>query len=281
MKMKSKYFKADNYKKKFQAIILENLSKKIFRIFNHEDSKNILFVVGNQRSGTTMILTQLNKHLRVDAYGDVSDALLHFRLKEFNYIRKIVNQSNAKVIIFKTLEDSHRIIEFLEEFNSSYATWIFRHYYDVVNSCIKKNWGKKYREYITKISKKIYFDYCEPLNLTEKNIKFIQNFYHSKISDETCTALIWYLRNTIYFDYNLYKNPKVLTVSYEKLVTQPENEMSNILKFIQLENRLPAFKGVHRKSIKKDSQPKIDSQVDDACSKLYQKLLLSIKNMNG
>lgn len=279
--MKSKYFKADNYKNKIQAIILENLSKKIFRIFNQEDRKNILFIVGNQRSGTTMILRQVNKHLKVDAYEEVSDAMFQLRLKELNYIRKIVDQSNAKVIIFKPLEDSHRIIEYLEEFNSSYAIWVFRHYYDVVNSCIKKNWGAKYKEYITKISKKIYFDYCEPLNLTEKNKKFIQNFYHPKITEETCTALIWYLRNTIYFDYNLFKNPKVLAVSYEKLVTQPENEMSNILKFIQLENRLPVFKGIHRKSIKKDSQPKIDSQVDDACVKLHQKLLLSIKNMNG
>jgi hypothetical protein len=175
--------------------------------------------------------------------------------------------------MFKPLEDSHRIVELLDYFDSAYAIWTYRHYHDVVNSCIKKNWGQQYRTYIENINSGTYFDYSEPLNLTKQNTDFVQNIYHSSISEATCTAVIWYLRNTIYFDCKLYDNPRVLLVSYEKLVQQPVDEMSGIQKFIHLENKSSVYSGIHKNSINRDPRPILDRKVEEACSKLYQRLL--------
>lgn len=258
---------------KLNKRFINDISKRVYRSLNRIDSAKSLFVVGNQRSGTTMLLRQLDKHLGVDIFGETSDAMSQFKLKDFGYVGELVRRSNAKVVIFKPLEDSHRIVEFVDHFNPAFGIWAFRHYHDVVNSSLKKSWGEQYQRYVEKIHAESHFDYSEPLNLTPENIDFIKSVYRPDISAETCTALIWYLRNSIYFDHELAKNPKVLAVSYEKMVTQPENEMTRILNFLQLEKRSAVFKGIHKRSIHKSSRPELDDEVEEACSKMYRQFM--------
>jgi len=164
-------------------------------------------------------------------------------------------------------------LEFINTLDSSIAIWVFRYYPDVVNSSIKLNWGKHCKEYVENINAGIYFPYSEPLNLSDKNVQLVKNLYHQGISVETCIAIIWYLRNTIFFDLNLAKNHCVLLVCYEKLVNNPEEEMQRIILFLGLKKTKAIIKGIHKKFIKKEPEPNIDPDVKKVCDKMYKDLV--------
>jgi len=87
----------------FADALYNKIKKKVRRIFIANSSSRALFIVGNQRSGTTMFFRQLEKHIDVDIYGETSNAMKAFRIKSLNYIKNIVYKTKAKIVIFKPL----------------------------------------------------------------------------------------------------------------------------------------------------------------------------------
>ena len=249
-----------------------NISKTIQRGIKQNDHTKALFVVGHQRSGTSMMVETLKKHIDVDVYGGVSKAMRNFRLKDNEKIGQILRHSRAVVAVFKPLEDSDRIVDLLNAFHDSKAIWMFRGYHDVINSSLKKGWGTQLYEYVTNIHDGVHFDYSEPLNLTKENVEVLNNLYYKDISEEDCAAIIWFLRNTIYFDKKLYENERVLLLNYESLVEYPETEMGRILAFLGL--KIIRIHGhIHSSSINKDRPKKLHPKIEIKCNEMYLNLL--------
>lgn len=251
--------------------------KKVARMFTPNPKTRALFVMGHQRSGTTMLLEQLNKHIGVDVYHEDSKAMKNFRIRSMSYIRNIMKKSEAKIVVFKPLEDSHRTLEFLEMLTGSKAIWMFRHFSDVINSSMVQGWANHYKGYVTNICNQTYFAYSEPLNLTPENVNLVRQMYDPSDTPETCVALIWYLRNTIYFDYRMQDNEDVLLVQYEKLVSKPVEQIMRILSFVGLSYAESVSNGIHTKSIRKQPERNIRDDVRKLCGNCYEKLVDALK----
>jgi len=256
-----RYDKFPHYKKLLGRKFINNMQTKP------------VFVVGNQRSGTTMLLSKLNRHFWVDIFHESSNAMIDWELKSFIELDKIISNSKAKVCIFKPLEETHRVNDLLEYFKDSKAIFIFRHYSDVINSSMKLGWGRHLKQYIQNINDGTKFKYSGPLNLTEKNARLIRELYHDDLTEESCVALIWYLRNTIYPDYILRDDPRVLLTQYEKVVTDPKKEMERILSFMDLRPSKSVFYKIVIKSIRKESQPQIDERIENICNEMFEILV--------
>jgi len=252
-------------------------TKKALRMFSAHPETRALFVVGNQRSGTTMLLQQLNRHISVDVHHEYSNAMKYLKIKDLDYIKDIIEKSKAKVVIFKPLEDSHRTLAFLDKFRGSLAIWVFRHFSDVVNSSMSLGWGRHHKEYIRKIYNGEDFEYSEPLNLNERNVKLIRETYDPTTTPEACVALIWYLRNTIYFDYEMDDNEDILLVQYEQIVSNPVEQINNILSFAGLPYTKSVSKNIHAKSVHKQPRVQIGSGVRELCDSLYSKLVNALQ----
>ena len=108
------------------------------------------------------------------------------------------------------------------------------------------------------------------------NVKLIRDLYHKNISEESCCALIWYLRNSIFFDFQLIDHPQVMLLHYERLVKNPEKEMRHLLNFINLGFSKAVLFGISPKNIGKESPPKIDEKIKALCDGMYQKLTTSL-----
>jgi len=261
-----KYYKLTHYKKIIARKFIKGVHTKP------------LFVVGNQRSGTTMLLSKLNRHFWVDIFHEDSSAMQDWELKSFDEIDKLINGSKAKVCIMKPLEETHRINELLDYFNGSKAIFMFRKYTDVINSSMRLAWGKHLKKYVQNIDKGVDFKYSGALNLTTDNIKLIRDLYKDDLSDESCCALIWYLRNSIYFEFQLYANPNILLVQYESLVSNPKSEFKRILTFMGLKWNNSIFYNISTKSITKDPAVNIDVNIKVQCDNLLAKLEERVKS---
>ena len=256
-------------------------AKKAARMFSPNPKTRALFVIGHQRSGTTMLLEQLNKHIGVDVYHEDSKAMKDFRIRSMSYIRNLMKKSKAKIIVFKPLEDSHRTLEFIEMLTGSKAIWMFRHFSDVINSSMVQGWANHYKGYVTNICNQTYFAYSEPLNLTPENVNLVRQMYDPSDTPETCIALRWYLRNTIYFDYRMQDNQNVLLVQYEELVSEPVQQITRVLSFVGLSYAQSVSKGIHAKSIGKQSERRIRDDVRKLCDNYYEKLVDVLKSGPG
>lgn len=235
------------------------------RLQNSNIDTKAVFIVGNQRSGTTMLVSKLNRHFWIDVFHESSIAMRDWHLKPFSELGLIIKSSKAKICIFKPLEDSHRVNELLEYFKDSRALFIFRHYSDVVNSSIKLGWGTHLKQYINNIHDNIEFKYSGPLNLTPQNIQTINDLYYENKSAENCAALVWYLRNTIYFDHNLHVNPKVLLIQFERIVSNPQKEFKDVIHFIGLRPSRSVLYDVRNLTLRKTNPPVIDEPILKIC----------------
>ena len=97
------------------------------------------FVMGCQRSGTSMLLQLLDKSPQVITYGETErPAMRNYRLASENAIRGIMRRTPAQTVAFKPICDSHWTDRLLETYEGSKAIWIYRHYPDMVNSSLRK-----------------------------------------------------------------------------------------------------------------------------------------------
>lgn len=236
-----------------------------------------VFIIGNQRSGTTMLVSKLNRHFWIDVFHESSVAMEDWELKPFPAIKDLIDHSKAKVCIFKPLEDTHRVLDMLDNFEGSKAIFIFRHYSDVINSSIKLGWGKHLKQYIQNINDGIEFKFSGSLNLTAQNIQLIKELYQDNLSEENCIALIWYLRNTLFFDLNLSQNSSVLLIQYEKIVSDPKKEFKRIFDFINLPLSSSVFYDISAKNVGKAQRPQLDKKIAGLCDAMFDKLVASVK----
>ena len=76
-----------------------------------------VFIFGEQRSGTNMLINTLNHSIDTDCYFETDDkAFDNYQLRDCKTIQKIINDSYAKCVIFKAISDSQKAKFLLDKF---------------------------------------------------------------------------------------------------------------------------------------------------------------------
>jgi len=103
-------------------------------------------------------------------------------------------------------------------------------------------------------------------------LKIIRYYLDQDIDDVSTRALIWYVRNKLFFDQRLEELDNVFLTKYEDLVQHPETSMRRIFAFLGLPFKLQYAKSVSTSSIRKDPQPLILPEIRKLCVDLSNKL---------
>lgn len=116
---------------------------RLFKRLRHFGRRNPdtqpVFVFGQQRSGTTMLLKVLDMSARCRVYDERDPkAFSDFRLRDLDTISRMVGRSGFAVNVFKPLADSHRMDELLGHFPGAKGIWIWRHFADVGDSSTRR-----------------------------------------------------------------------------------------------------------------------------------------------
>lgn len=263
----------------------KNISKKILLIKkfiysnfkgNKNDKSHIIFILGCQRSGTSLLTEIFQKDLNTKVFGEFSQLsnkdTSRIRLNPLNEVGNLFKKCPARILVVKPIVESQNALKLLNYFNNASIIWIYRNYKDVALSNINKfgsNNGYNDLRPIYYNDKKNWRSENLAKNIREVIIKY----FSEKIKPYDAAALFWYVRNNFFIDLNLKSHNRVLLTKYEDLVTGPAHVLRKIYNFNKID--YPGDKivsDVHSNSINKGKNIQLSFEIEEICNNLLKKL---------
>ncbi|WP_374686563.1 sulfotransferase domain-containing protein [Promineifilum sp.] len=239
--------------------------------------QTILFILGIQRAGTSLMYWVFERDFDVKIYRESSeltsgDVLEHVRLNPLPEVKARIGRASAPVVVLKPLVESQRVHELLATFPGSKALWQYRHYQDVASSNLKAfgmdNGLKDLQPFLEN----------DPNNWRSQNSstetrETLRRFVRDDMNPYDAAALFWWARCRLYFDLKLDRDPNVLLCRYEDLATNPAGVMRRVYNFI--DRAYPGdhiTRDVHPQSVGKGRVSKLSPEVDRLCADLLAQL---------
>jgi len=198
--------------------------------------KQVLLVVGCQRSGTSMI-----HHLfRLDAdtvtYDEISplsdsDPVEGLRWNPLPEVQARILADRAPLVVSKPLVESQNLDILLDLFPVAHAIWMYRDYRAVVLSNLKffgPDTGHKDLAPILAGDSSNWR--AEKLAPADRDI--ILDLHTPDMDPHDAAALFWFARNSLYFSRGFENDPRIRICRYGDLVTRPAAVMSQAYEFI-------------------------------------------------
>jgi hypothetical protein len=236
--------------------------------------KAALFIVGSERSGTTMLMKVLEKSRYMRVFQEHSRRAFqdNWRLMPPDVIKALIEESYAPIIVFKPLCDAHLTDHLLNEYTHSKAVWIYRDYHDVVNSAVNK-WNTHLKDVMRQITESDWTALeWRGERLSDDNLALVKRLYSPTMTPQDAAGLQWYLRNQFYYALHLDSNPNVMLMRYEDLVLEPEMEMQRMMHFVGAAYDNSIIEDVTDRSIGKGIDVELAPEIDHVCSELLFKL---------
>lgn len=240
---------------------------------NRKDYGQIVFVLGCQRSGTTLLMNCFDQDRRARVFRDDS-ALTGFRgnrlrLKPYREVERILAKCRSPLVVAKPLLDSQLAGEILSEYPRSKAIWMFRNYRGVIGSSLKK-----FSSQVESIRRVVdQPDDWRGERVHHRTIEFIKPFVSSNMRREDAAALIWIARNQLFFNQSFDSSKLVSVLNYEDLVNSSDDALRGIYGFLELD--FPVYSithSIHQNSLVRGQGIEIDATIEKACRALQRRL---------
>lgn len=233
-----------------------------------------VFIVGSNRSGTQMVCEAIGKSPHGWNYreSEFSIAFNSFHLRADWLIRWLIRHAPAPLVSFGSILDSQSTDELLSHFEGARAIWIYRRYQDAANSSVHK-WGSHLKDLVHWVAR------GEPERLGARGtrisadtVRLFGDLFNRDLSNEDGASLYWYMRNQLYFDLNLHRDPRVLIVQYEDTVLNKEKAFQRIFGFLGFPYDPAVIDGIFGSSVGKHRWPGIDTRIQEICDALQVRL---------
>lgn len=235
-----------------------------------------VFVAGVQRSGTNMLTGLFQNSLETEVYNENdSRAYSDFELRGDEVLRGISARARAPCIVFKTLCDLDRLPALLEIFAPAKLVWLLRHYTDVANSMLVS--FKSVPMTVQRVVREGEGAGWWGRGLSSRTRETLQQHAARDLNDPSLAALLWYLRNVLYFEEGWQKDSRALLIRYEDLVRNPSEQGRLLFEFCGLRFAGRAVRDVHARSIKRRIAPALDAEVTALCDDLLARFDETLK----
>jgi hypothetical protein len=235
-------------------------------------AKRILLIVGCQRSGTTLLGNVLSGDLRTAVLQEQSCITGHqtLRLKPYAEANRILHSLRAPFIVAKPLVETQWTPEMLTQIEGSRAVWMYRNYRDVVRSNVKR-----FHSQIEGLQSALF---GQPPSWRSERIsadtrEILLNFFRTDMKREDAAALGWYARNILYFELGLNLRDDVMLCKYEDFVSQPEEVIARLYRFIDLAPPSRSIANeVDSQSLGLGCEVELESSIRELCDDLQSRL---------
>jgi hypothetical protein len=233
-----------------------------------------VYIVGAQRSGTTMLLDALGRLPGVETYGESDPrAFESFRIRGPEIISGILRASRSRAVVFKPLCDSHRTASLLEQLGPTIspprAVWVYRSPDDRIRSSVAR-FGDSNLQVLRRIAEAGDLTSWQAGGLSNDRIALLRSFDYDHLSAESAAGLFWYVRNSLYFDDGLDRRQDVTLCSYDAFVASPDPSMQALCRFLGLKYDKASVRRVRASP----SRPALalDERVRTLCDEMIKQL---------
>jgi hypothetical protein len=250
--------------------------RNCLKFANHSGTKSLLFIIGCQRSGTTLLTHIFDNDLNTKVYKEVSrlsrNNIPKTRLEPFKRVRQIIDRDSAPLIVLKPLVETQNANTLLGYFENSNALWAYRHYKDVAASNLKHFGIRNGICNLKPIVKN------EPGNWRSEHVPehiktIVRKYFAEDMNPYDAAALFWFVRNSFFFELALNQHPRVMMCKYDVLVNYPSETVRRIYEFWG--HRFPGekiLKEVHPASVGKGKNISLSPDIDRLCGELLKRL---------
>ena len=275
------------YNLKLKDFNRQNISFGLFRVSkaarqklgidHYEGQKTVVYLLGIQRSGTSLMYWVMERDYAVKIYRESSeltsqDTVEGVRLNSLSEVKARIDKDQSAIVVLKPLVESQRAHELLALFPDTKAVWNYRHYLDVAASNLTAfgadNGVKDLRPFVDDDP-----DNWRSQNSLSETRETIRRFFREDMDNMDAAALFWWARCRLYFDLGLDKNPSVLLNRYEDVATNPAGAMRRIYNFIG--HPYPGdgvVRDVHPRSVGKGRVSTLSPDVEALCADLLARL---------
>ena len=236
------------------------------------DEKLTIFVTGNQRSGTNMVMDVFEKSWATDVFHETDTrAFVNYQMRDTETISTLVKKSPSKRVVVKALCEAQDTKRLIDIHKPAKAIWVVRDYRDVVNSMMIsfRNMAKQAQ----RIAIDRHSDGWRGDGMSDATHHLVRDIVTPQIDDASASALQWYYRNVLFFEQGLDHDPRVMLVVYEDMVKDPIQSFLEIFRFSALDFSERVCNHIYSSSVKKRQTPTIDPRVSELCEKLKQKFI--------
>jgi len=190
--------------------------------------------MGFQRSGTNMLLDIFDRDWRSTTFPEMYSEVVEgdsIRLKTCHDLQQIFKKQRGKFIVLKGLGDLQHAATYLQYFPNAKVIWLFRSYMAVVGSALKAFSSEMNLINFINTQDNTHWvsEYIAPATM-----EMFRRLKSKIVSRADAAALIWYVRNMLFFDLRLEHHERVKLCKYEDLVERPNVVMREIYNFIQM-----------------------------------------------
>ena len=222
-----------------EAFRFFRLRKRIRQFFKHRSGmdKTVLFIMGCQRSGTSMIHHLFRLDWDTVTYDEISplssrDPIEGLRLNPLPSVKARILADRAPLVVCKPLVESQNLDSLLDLFPITRAIWMYRDFRAVVISNLKffgRDTGHK------DLAPIIAGDAANwrAEKLAESDRDIIRNLYSPEMDPHDAAALFWYARTSLFFSRDFHADGRIMLCRYSDLVTRPAEIMAGAYRFTE------------------------------------------------
>ncbi len=273
-------------KQKQKRSIIRRLRFKLFRTsksayqffkMNSQNEQTILFIIGCQRSGTSITAEVFELDWNSKVYKEFSelsseDLVGKIRLNSLNKVKAIIEKNKVPFIISKPLVETQNTLKLFDYFENSKGLWMFRHYRDVVSSNLKKFGIKNGINNLRPIVDN------SPNNWRSEHVpdnvrNIVLKYFSEDMLPNDAAAIFWFVRNQWFFELQLVNNPRIMMCRYDDMVCDPGVTFKNIYKFAGQQypgDRI--VKDIKTSSMGKGKKVELSPEIDKLCEELLCKM---------
>ena len=249
---------------------------RLLRFANSEITDTTLVILACNRSGKTTLLNVINLSPECLIYTEISNAACkNYRIKSLGTVKSLITKNREKTVVFETSHDLQYANVFLDLHPLTKVVWLFRNYHDVVNDAVKR-FGNAQKNIMLAIAEGRCNKYLSQDAMREgmkpDTLRLVKRICNENMSSEDGAALLWYVRNLIYFDLKLHRDGRVLLANYDDLATEPIQYFRRIFDFISCPFYEEYVKDINASYVREMSLPVIDSGIELLCNEMMERL---------
>ncbi len=240
------------------------------------EEQQILFVLGCQRSGTTLMLQIFENDPQAKVFGEYSSlsrkGAQRLRLHPLPEVQQTLQRVRVPLVVLKPLVEAQRAPELLAFFANSKALWMYRNFRDVASSNLALFGMDNGINDLRPIVEQDSSDWRAE-HVPEEVRRLIFKHFAPDMNPYDAAVLFWCARNSLFFDLQLDRHPAVLLCQYEALVSAPGELVASIYREIGRSYPGPHIHpGIYSRSVNRGRDITLSPDVADLAEHIQAKL---------